>query len=405
MTAGGGGGEFAWTPPHEATPFQRATDLPALFGNPLLDERLRLGLLGRDDPRRQQLVRRYAYGIPDDAVLGAIALAAPFGVVEVGAGTGYWARLLHDRGVAVVAYDVQPPHSGANRFVDAGRPWFPVGEADERAVEQHPERTLLLVWPTWRETWAGDAAARFHAVGGRTLVYVGDGPGGRTGDATLHARLGIHGPCLPCTLGVLDQPCVCGIAVLWRRVRTIAVPRWAGADDVCGIYVRTDSQGHRRSWHPPRPARNRSSNTTDQLNIPRLSADIEPGGSDEMSSEKPSIPAKAGFGAACAVCCAFPILVVTGSVSVAALAVVSIAAAAIVTVAIVTWAFSTDRLPALGRGSRTAIALFGVIVAAYGLAIDISTSSGRSLVTIGVALLTTAAMLALARVRSEPAGP
>jgi hypothetical protein len=30
-------------------------------------------------------------------------------VVEVGAGTGYWAALLRARGVDVVAYDVRPP--------------------------------------------------------------------------------------------------------------------------------------------------------------------------------------------------------------------------------------------------------------------------------------------------------
>lgn len=221
--------------------------LPPLEGNPLLEQRRRLGPIGRDDPRRDRLVHGYAYGVPTDAALDAIAAASPAGVVELGAGTGYWARLLHQRGVDIVAYDTAPPETGTNRFVDAAPAWFPVAAGDQHVIDSHADRTLLLVWPTWNETWAGDAAAAFHAAGGRTLVYVGEGPGGRTGDTTLHARLGVHGPCLACTLGVTDQPCVCGIDVLWELLRTVPLPRWADTEDSCGIYRRLDQS--------PRPRR------------------------------------------------------------------------------------------------------------------------------------------------------
>ena len=226
----------------------RATHLSPLHGNPLLAERRRLGPLHRDHPTRQRLVRRYAYGIPTDTVLDAVIAVSPAGVVELGAGTGYWARLLHDRGVDVVAYDVAPPESGANRFVDTTAAWFPVRRGDADVVADHADRALLVVWPTWNETWAGDAAARFHAAGGHTLIYVGEGPGGRTGDATLHARLGLHGPCLQCSLGVTDAPCVCGITCLWEPTRNLALPRWADAADCCGIYHRFDPEPGRRSW-------------------------------------------------------------------------------------------------------------------------------------------------------------
>lgn len=193
-------------------------------------------------------MRRYAYGIPTEAALDAIAAVSPGGVVELGAGTGYWARLLHDRGVDVVAYDVAPPETGANRFADARAAWFPVLRGDDLAVARHADRTLLVVWPNPNETWAGDAVARFHAAGGQTLVYVGEGPGGLTGDATLHARLGIHGPCLACTLGVADAPCVCGIDVLWEPIRTVGLPRWGDAEDQCAIYQRVDRAPARTSW-------------------------------------------------------------------------------------------------------------------------------------------------------------
>lgn len=119
--------------------------LPALVGNPLLDERHQAGPVGRRHPVRQRLVRRYAYGVTNDEALEAIVAASPAGVVELGAGTGYWARLLHERGVDVIAYDRWPPGSGANDFVDDDVQWFPVREGDERAVAGHADRTLLLV--------------------------------------------------------------------------------------------------------------------------------------------------------------------------------------------------------------------------------------------------------------------
>lgn len=213
--------------------------LPTLAGNPLLEEHHRAGPVGRRHPVRQRLVRRYAYGIPNDDALEAIASASPAGVVEVGAGTGYWARLLHERGVDVVAYDRWPPGSGGNEYVDDDSQWFPVWEGDERAVAGHPDRTLLLVWPTWNETWPAEAVAAFYAAGGATLVFVGEGPGGLTGDSVLHAQLGAGG-CVACSLGVPDAPCVCDVPVLWRSIRRVAMPQWADADDACTVYERVD---------------------------------------------------------------------------------------------------------------------------------------------------------------------
>lgn len=197
------------------------TPLPPLAGNPLLEERLRLGALDRRGLTRQRLVRRYSYGVPTDDVLAAIARVSPKGVVELGAGTGYWARQLHDRGVDVVAYDRSPPSTAENDYVDRVT-WFPVLVGDERSPAQHPERTLLIVWPSPEESWAADACAAFHAAGGEVVVYVGEGPGGRTGDDALHRLLGDAGPCLGCDLGVIDVACVCEVVTLWTSIDVIA---------------------------------------------------------------------------------------------------------------------------------------------------------------------------------------
>ena len=58
------------------------------------------------------LQRLYSCGVPTEAALVAVAsLGLP--VVEMGCGTGYWAKLLRCKGVDVAAYDIRPPGNGA----------------------------------------------------------------------------------------------------------------------------------------------------------------------------------------------------------------------------------------------------------------------------------------------------
>jgi hypothetical protein len=93
------------------------------IGNPYLDEFSRLEVEARSEAR-DRFIARYGFAVPTDDALSRIQAVSPDGVVEIGAGTGYWARLLHDRGVDIEAYDVAPPSpagSPANRWfgVDA----------------------------------------------------------------------------------------------------------------------------------------------------------------------------------------------------------------------------------------------------------------------------------------------
>src|SRR5215471_9090998 len=57
--------------------------------------------------RRVWCVRRYAFAIPTEAALSVLARFAP--IIELGAGTGYWAHLLRRRGVDCLAFDAAPP--------------------------------------------------------------------------------------------------------------------------------------------------------------------------------------------------------------------------------------------------------------------------------------------------------
>lgn len=212
---------------------------PVLRGNPLLSVHARTkGSVGPDGVYREALVAQYGFAIPTDDALRTIARWSPRGVVEVGAGVGYWARLLADRGTDVLAYDIAPPPSERSQWFAGSTPWYHVAPADDTIAARHTERTLLLIWPTCGAPWPARALELFFAEGGSRVAYVGEGPGGRTGDDVFHARLGEISTCTACRLGVQDRPCICSAPALWRRVDRVELPHWDGFSDDLFLYVR-----------------------------------------------------------------------------------------------------------------------------------------------------------------------
>jgi len=159
---------------------------------------------------RQEMVQRYAFAVPSDAALDLIASRGP--VVEIGAGTGYWAKLLRERGCHVLAYDAMGP---------AWEKWFPhglVAEVRKGGVEEaakHANRTLLLVWP-YMDSMAYDAVQAYTCAGGQRVIYVGEGPGGCTADDDFFAFM----------------------AVAWQEDTTMALPQWDGMHDYLAVYRR-----------------------------------------------------------------------------------------------------------------------------------------------------------------------
>ena len=191
----------------------------------------------------EALTAQYAFAIPTDQALAAIQRHSPNGIVEIGAGTGYWASLVHTLGVPVTAYDPAPPMSPDNKWFHSSAAWFDVQQGDETVVDRHGDRTLLIVWPTRDQTWPADALDRYFAAGGDTLIYVGEGPGGRTGDARFHALLGGCDHCVACTYGALDLACVCGTRPIWQQRALVALPHWPGQHDDLYIYARRERPG------------------------------------------------------------------------------------------------------------------------------------------------------------------
>jgi SAM-dependent methyltransferase len=186
------------------------------LANPYLDYFFSLPPECRRDPRRPfrrepwspewlqfkaAVARAYAWAVPTRAAVGAIA-ARTSRVVEVGCGSGYWAWLLEQAGVDVVAVDSTPPPLA----------WHPVRLGGEVEVVKHPDRTLFLCWPPWATDMAYNALSWYR---GDLVVYVGEW---MAGSAELRFF----------SLLALD----------YEKVERVEIPQWVMRTDVLTIWRR-----------------------------------------------------------------------------------------------------------------------------------------------------------------------
>lgn len=90
-------------------------------------------------------IHKYAWAIPNDDALLEIAKYSP--LIEVGAGTGYWAWLLRQLGVDILAFDKYPPSQNStskSEFHPDADTWTEVLEGDESVLDSIIDRTLFL---------------------------------------------------------------------------------------------------------------------------------------------------------------------------------------------------------------------------------------------------------------------
>lgn len=132
-----------------------------------------------DQPTRRSLTKLFAWSIPSPAdLLWMRDILDGRGVVEIGAGSGYWAWQLSQLGVEVSAYD--------NWNWRWRRHWFPVETGNTTAARDFPDRALMLIWPPYGSPMA-TAALDFYD--GDLLFYAGEGYEGCTGDNAFHDEL------------------------------------------------------------------------------------------------------------------------------------------------------------------------------------------------------------------------
>ena len=137
---------------------------------------------------RDQYLKKYGFAIPNEHALKTIAAASP--ILEIGAGSGYWAHELRNAGADVVATD---PATGKYTIHKNGF-WEFRWEAVERlpaneAINIYSNRVLLTVWPDYDCEWPLKA---LEVYSGKNVFYIGEGDGGCTGNDAFHNYLSEH---------------------------------------------------------------------------------------------------------------------------------------------------------------------------------------------------------------------
>jgi len=130
-----------------------------------------------------ELASRYSYVLPDPSVLAVLCSLSP--LIEIGAGTGYWAYRLRQLDIDILAFDQNPPvRAGANRYHPGAGMWTEVLSGDQTVLAAYPERTLFVCWPPLYSSlancldfYAGNTVAWIGDSGLRTAVPLGLDPG------------------------------------------------------------------------------------------------------------------------------------------------------------------------------------------------------------------------------------
>ena len=164
---------------------------------------------------RDNLVSRYSWAVPTEEALRHVAALSP--IVEMGAGTGYWASLLRKMGASVHAYDRAPPGS-LKSLVSACNPWhvgskqhMKVAHGTPETLKDHADKTLLLCWPP-RGAMAFQCLKHWK---GERLAYVGE-----FSDTTA------------------DEEFQEALRKDFALEATVSIPQWPGTNDMLTIWRR-----------------------------------------------------------------------------------------------------------------------------------------------------------------------
>ena len=133
---------------------------------------------------RDKFISQFGFAILDATAIEVIRPYAP--ILEIGAGSGYWSYELRRAGIDVIATDLGV---GSYRGLESGweKPYLDVERLHgEAAVKKYPARILLTVWPDLHDDWSAKALAAYT---GKTVLYVGEGPGGCTATDGFHEYL------------------------------------------------------------------------------------------------------------------------------------------------------------------------------------------------------------------------
>lgn len=190
----------------------------------------RMSQLSRIDVVGGFLAAQYAWAIPNEKALRILSNFSP--LVEVGAGKGYWASLLRDRGVDILAYDIHVHASDNFTKVLKGGPKKLLEEACKG-------RNLFLCYPDENSSLAQRCLENFD---GEYIIHVGEliisggtkccsrAPWGRTSSGEFQLSLSEEFHCL-LMVKLPRFPFANDYLSVWKRTKWVEVDDEEDSDE------------------------------------------------------------------------------------------------------------------------------------------------------------------------------
>ena len=157
---------------------------------------------------RSEFVRHYCYTIPTPSLLEKIAQYGP--ILEVASGGGYFAYMLKQMGVDIIATDKLALADNHYQNFE----WHATEQIEAIvALKKYPDRTILLSWPCYMSIWAYNLIKK---VQNQTVIYIGEEKYGCCAENKFFNYLDKH----------------------FEIVEEIPTVIWRGLHDKCFVYRR-----------------------------------------------------------------------------------------------------------------------------------------------------------------------
>jgi hypothetical protein len=167
---------------------------------------------------RLEFVQTFSFAIPCQEAIELLTAFSP--ILEVGSGSGFWTKLIRLAGGTCLAVDTAIRYERElypfkrNHITDT------VFWSDFKNMAQYSDYTLFLCWPPHKTSMAYDA---LRAYNGNTVLYIGEGTDGATGDDRFHDFLDNSGEWVEDVENYIE------------------LPQWYGIHDGLSIYHRASS--------------------------------------------------------------------------------------------------------------------------------------------------------------------
>jgi hypothetical protein len=164
--------------------------------------------------RELKIIKQYAWAIPTEEAIREIVKYSP--IIEIGAGTGYWAMLISQAGGKIICFDKKPPKKEGNHFCHAIE-YYPVKQGLSKVLRKSKYRnyTLMLSWAPYDDDMAENCLKYFK---GKYIIWIGEGDGGCCGSGEFFELL--HNT--------------------FFEIEFIPLPQWFGLHDNLWIYERLE---------------------------------------------------------------------------------------------------------------------------------------------------------------------